>query len=662
MASIDITTQSGAVGNGDLQLQNGAPMDGTLRFVTDAVNTASPLKLSTSLVQTTSTLQITTNDNPYIDAEDGTGNNRFTVGRAPASQQVNVDFASNPTGSTTAVGAIRTYRDGVNLSEAMTFIEDGSVGIGTTAPVGLLDLFKSAAATRLAIRGDAGQNRLISYRTGALQRFGLYVNNTAESGANAGSNFAVRAYSDAGTLLSTPLFIERSTGNVGINTLTPDSAFDINGLVTISGGEALTLGLKALQLPTGIATNVISAGLSTRTGVAGESIIQMGNNLNTLYTGAVNAAKAGAMIRLDTRGVEPNINSSNYSVFQIQTRAAGVADPNYTVPVQIGAAPNGSFIIKTDGTSAFAGNVGIGTSTPVGKLHIAAPSGVPTPGSIALSIRDATSPTFGFDFNLEGAVVGDLSLMRTVGGVQSQVMTFDRANGNVGIGTTTPESKLHVAGGNIRLAVALDNTIRYVGKATSGGENFRSGVGFTSSTTQDDVSFVTHESGVFSGEVARFTGTQYLRFASGSGGIQFNGDTAAANALDDYEEGTWTMGVSFGGNTTGITYSVSTGTYTKIGRQVTVNGYLQLTSKGTATGSAKFTGLPFTIANFNENYSVPSLRYTSVTFLNQFQAEGGVGTTTIDLTQITNLGASSLLNDTNFANNSSIIISFTYFV
>jgi hypothetical protein len=33
-----------------------------------------------------------------------------------------------------------------------------------------------------------------------------------------------------------------------------------------------------------------------------------------------------------------------------------------------------------------------------------------------------------------------------------------------------------------------------------------------------------------------------------TGGLTFNGtDTAAANALDDYEEGTWTMGVSFGG-------------------------------------------------------------------------------------------------------------------
>ena len=205
MARIDIKSSStgGGGGGGNLQLLSGASMTSTLTAVTDTSNVQSPLKLSTTLVQTTSTLKITTNDNPYIDAEDGAGNNRFTVGRATSSQQVNVDFASNPTGSTTAVGAIRTYQDGVNLSEAMTFIEDGSIGVGTTAPVGILHIKKTAANTRLAIDGDAGFNRLISYRTGAVQRFGLYVNNTAESGSNVGSDFSIRAYNDAGTLLST---------------------------------------------------------------------------------------------------------------------------------------------------------------------------------------------------------------------------------------------------------------------------------------------------------------------------------------------------------------------------------------------------------------------------------------------------------------------------
>ena len=93
MARIDLkTSQIGSFGTGDLQLQNGAPMDATLRLVTDAVNTASPLKLSTSLVQSTSTVKITTSDVAYIDAEDNTGNNRFTVSRAVASQLVTVDF------------------------------------------------------------------------------------------------------------------------------------------------------------------------------------------------------------------------------------------------------------------------------------------------------------------------------------------------------------------------------------------------------------------------------------------------------------------------------------------------------------------------------------------------------------------------------------------
>jgi hypothetical protein len=60
--------------------------------------------------------------------------------------------------------------------------------------------------------------------------------------------------------------------------------------------------------------------------------------------------------------------------------------------------------------------------------------------------------------------------------------------------------------------------------------------------------------------------------------------SANANTLDDYEEGTWTMGIAFGGAAVGVTASSNTGTYTKIGRQVTVNGYLALTSKGSSTG------------------------------------------------------------------------------
>ena len=82
--------------------------------------------------------------------------------------------------------------------------------------------------------------------------------------------------------------------------------------------------------------------------------------------------------------------------------------------------------------------------------------------------------------------------------------------------------------------------------------------------------------------------TERMRILA-SGGITFNGDTAAANALDDYEEGTWTPAC-------GATLSTATGHYTKIGNQVTVH-YHVVTTGGlpSSTGQVQISGLPFTI-------------------------------------------------------------------
>ena len=67
-------------------------------------------------------------------------------------------------------------------------------------------------------------------------------------------------------------------------------------------------------------------------------------------------------------------------------------------------------------------------------------------------------------------------------------------------------------------------------------------------------------------------GSEKLRILSG-GGLTFNGDTAAANALDDFEEGTWTATVYWSSsNTTGgyTNTTTVTGNYTKIGGVVAV--------------------------------------------------------------------------------------------
>jgi hypothetical protein len=273
MAKINVTSgTASAYGQGELQLQNKAPMDGTLRPVTDSANTASPLLLSTSLVQTTSTLKITTSDNPYIDAEDNSGNNRFTVGRDPASQQVNVDFASNPTGSTTAVGAIRTYADGVNLSEAMTFREDGNVGINTNTPGSKLDVHSASNVIAQFNRTGAGKS-WIQYLQAGTARW-----NTGYDNVN--GNFTIYDAVNA-----TDRMVVTNAGNVGIGTDTPYGKFDVRGgaisrtttdFVPVTSGSVISLGLGA---STGNTYGSIIVG-NTGDSIAGNLVLsQFGGNV-----------------------------------------------------------------------------------------------------------------------------------------------------------------------------------------------------------------------------------------------------------------------------------------------------------------------------------------------------------------------------------------------
>jgi hypothetical protein len=134
---------------------------------------------------------------------------------------------TNPVTGTGTTNFLPKWTSGTAIGNSLVYDNGTQIGLGTTTPLGLLHLYQSAATTRMVMDGDAGRSKIITFRTNGLQRFGMYVNNTAESGLNVGSDFQVRAYSDAGTLLSTPLFIKRSTGNVGIGTTSPLSLLNV---------------------------------------------------------------------------------------------------------------------------------------------------------------------------------------------------------------------------------------------------------------------------------------------------------------------------------------------------------------------------------------------------------------------------------------------------
>ena len=89
------------------------------------------------------------------------------------------------------------------------------------------------------------------------------------------------------------------------------------------------------------------------------------------------------------------------------------------------------------------------------------------------------------------------------------------------------------------------------------------------------------------------------------------GGSGSANTLNDYEEGTWTPDPKFGGGNTGMSLSSVYGTYTKIGRLVTVNFRFNITNKGSSTGDIQIYGLPFTPITTN-NMDIGSLYATNL--------------------------------------------------
>ena len=153
--------------------------------------------------------------------------------------------------------------------------------------------------------------------------------------------------------------------------------------------------------------------------------------------------------------------------------------------------------------------------------------------------------------------------------------------------------------------------------ATTGGvllfDGTNLGVGTTPAYRADVVSpagaqniFRAGQSGVSNGLTISSTGsalsyqfdTGNIVIGTSGKGIDFSATagTGTSELLADYEEGTWTPVVS--GTGTAGTYQIGTNgsTYTKIGRTVTLQGFIQFAAvvTGGGTGSLQITGLPFT--------------------------------------------------------------------
>jgi hypothetical protein len=338
----------------------------------------------------------------------------------------------------------------------------------------------------------------------------------------------------------------------------------------------------------------------------------------------------------------------NDSALALSTTAVGVGT----------ATPNTKFTVFQSGTSGIALADISGGSTGAAALQLSAGKALGT-------------TSFDIVQNAAGAFINQRDnnpLAFFVNGAERATIT---SAGNVGIGTSSPSGKLNVySTEDVQYDATTFAADLTISRVNASGNNQVAGLTF----------IATGDSGVTTGAAAisaeqksllssadlvfqtRSNGTRGERMRIlAAGGLTFNGDTAAANALDDYEEGTWTMGIQFGGSSTGATYSSNTGTYTKIGRQVTVNGYLFISNVGSSTGVANLTGLPFAQAGGTGNYSSASAYLVNISFANQFMLIG-LGGTALTFYENTEAGSVTALTNADFANDSEVLISFTYFV
>lgn len=237
-------------------------------------------------------------------------------------------------------------------------------------------------------------------------------------------------------------------------------------------------------------------------------------------------------------------------------------------------------------------NIGVGYTSPTQKLSVAGNVKIAGAQAGNISILNMTRSDVSWSINNET----DLRFYSATGDTDSPSnlrVAFTSA-GNVGIGTSSPSSRLHVSStGDIEVKVN-SSAGAYTSKLTLNAAGGGASVIDANGGTQPRLIFQNNGTAI-----ASIT----------NGGLCFNADTAAANALDDYEEGTWTPNFTLDAGS--VSAYTSSGSYTKIGRQVSATMTITFTTTVSATIN-EITGLPFTAQNLPQN-AIGAVRESSNT-------------------------------------------------
>ncbi|MFC1615456.1 beta strand repeat-containing protein, partial [Patescibacteria group bacterium] len=314
------------------------------------------------------------------------------------------------------------------LSEKMTILGSGKVGIGTTSPLGLLSLNAPAGQNSFVI----GSSTATSFVVDEFGNVGIGTTSPSAllsvkgAGTTTGRAFAISDSADA------EKFTVLDNGNVGIGTAAPGEDLHISGS-SGSVGEIITV--------TGSGINDRSLLFFQRGGATrwDFGVNSMAANDNNFY---IREDGSSSTVRLTVQDTTGNVG-------------IGTTSPLTSLSVEGTAGTPLMNIASSTGESALYvdefGKVGIGTGAPVAKLQIGSDFGGSTGGDF-YSWNSGGNPRFLFGDSSSGGDYGGLRWDSTLDAIQLYTSTVGtsqlvlREDGNVGIGTSSPLTSLSVEG------------------------------------------------------------------------------------------------------------------------------------------------------------------------------------------------------------------------
>jgi hypothetical protein len=274
-----------------------------------------------------------------------------------------------------------------------------------------------------------------------------------------------------------------------------------------------------------------------------------------------------------------NIGISTGGVERVRVNSTGLLVGG-TLP----SSPNIS--LNGDGSADFSGNVGIGTDDPKATLHVKSDSiGIPGPG-VAGSMQVGDGNGFGLMLGCNGSGVGYIQPQRNNGTTTTFDLLLSPNGGNVGIGTDNPSSLLHLAANAPYITFEdKDNNQDWQIRATSWfalrNQNNNSELLRVNPTGEVGIGTTNPQATLDVNGSAQFAGSVSI------------GGTAAANTIDEYEEGTWTATVTLDNGSTPATHvTTSSARYRRIGATVTC--YVQVVLDADIAQTGFRFALPFT--------------------------------------------------------------------